>query len=93
MTDSSNDKPQNGARRLFLGRAALVVAGGTAAAASLAAAPAQAAVTQAMAHYQATPKGKASCATCSQFVAPKTCKVVQGVVAPTGWCLLYTPKS
>ena len=92
MTEASNDKLKNGARRLFLGRAALAVAGGTVAAAGLAAAPAQAAVTQTLAHYQPTPKGKANCATCSQFVSPKSCKVVQGVVSPAGWCLLFTPK-
>ncbi len=93
MTDPLNAKPQNAARRLFLGRAALAVAGGTAAAAAgLAASPAQAAVTQTLAHYQGTPKGKASCTTCSQFVTPNACKVVSGVVAPTGWCLLFAPK-
>ena len=93
MTDPLNAKPQNTARRLFLGRAARAVAGGTAAAAAgLAASPAQAAVSQTLAHYQGTPKGKASCTTCSQFITPNACKVVSGVVAPTGWCLLFAPK-
>ena len=92
MTDPLNSRPLNSARRLFLGRAALALAGGAAAAASLAAGPARSAVTQTLAHYQGSPKGKASCTTCSQFVTPNACKVVSGVVAPTGWCLLFTQK-
>ena len=92
MTDSPTTRPPNRSRRRFLGRAAVAVAGGTAAAAGVAARPARAAVTQALAHYQATPKGKASCTTCSQFVSPNACKVVSGGVSPLGWCLLFAPK-
>ena len=91
MTEPLNDKPQNSARRLFLGRAALVVAGGTVAALAVSS-TASAKTPQKAAHYQPTPKGKASCANCAQFVAPKACKIVDGDVAPTGWCLLYAPK-
>jgi hypothetical protein len=41
------------------------------------------------AEYQDTPKGIAMCATCTLFVAPHTCKVVEGEVSPDGWCKVY----
>ena len=91
MSDPTNTKPHSSTRRLFLGRAALVVAGGTVAALA-ASSPAAAKTAQKAAHYQTTPKGKASCANCAQFIAPKSCKVVDGDVSPSGWCLMYAPK-
>jgi hypothetical protein len=62
--------------------------------AGLAAAPAaaQSKFSQSMAKYQATPKGGASCGSCSQFQSPSSCKVVQGAVTASGWCLLYAHK-
>jgi hypothetical protein len=48
---------------------------------------------QAMAKYQATPKGAARCDNCSQFSAPSSCKVVASPVAAAGWCALYAAKS
>ena len=39
--------------------------------------------------YQDSPNGIASCATCTLFVAPHACKVVDGTVNPDGWCKLY----
>ena len=91
MTDSIDNKPTNAMRRLFLGRAALVVAGG-AAVALAASSPAAAKAKQTAVKYQTTPKGKSACANCAQFIAPKACKVVDGDIAPTGWCLMYAPK-
>ena len=44
---------------------------------------------QKSAAYQPKPKGKARCDGCKQWVAPAGCKVVEGVIAPTGWCVLY----
>jgi hypothetical protein len=29
------------------------------------------------------------CATCSLFVEPRSCKVVEGDVSPNGWCKAY----
>lgn len=61
-----------------------------------AAAPAQAAqnkIDQRSAGYQATPKGKARCDNCIQWQAPDACKVVQGKIAASGWCVLYAKKS
>jgi hypothetical protein len=41
------------------------------------------------AQYQDTPKGIAMCATCSLFLEPRSCKVVEGDVSPNGWCNVY----
>ena len=41
------------------------------------------------AEYQDSPKGIAMCATCTLFVAPRACKVVDGDISPNGWCKEY----
>lgn len=41
------------------------------------------------AHYQDTPNGIAMCSTCSLFVEPRSCKVVEGDISPNGWCDAY----
>jgi hypothetical protein len=43
--------------------------------------------------YQDTPKGKAQCSICAQFIAPHSCKVVAGNISPNGWCIAFAPKS
>jgi len=70
-------------------RAAL---GGAAAALSLrvrAEAAAQDKMTKRQADYQDSPKDIRMCATCTLFVAPKSCKVVDGDVSTNGWCKLF----
>jgi hypothetical protein len=42
------------------------------------------------AEYQDNPKGIEMCATCTLFVAPRSCKVVEGDVSPNGWCKSYS---
>ena len=46
-------------------------------------------LTQAQAQYQNTPKGMYSCALCTFFIKPHSCKVVAGDISPTGWCKLF----
>jgi hypothetical protein len=46
-------------------------------------------LSKAQAHYQDSPKGIAMCATCSLFIAPRACKLVEGDVSPSGWCKAY----
>jgi hypothetical protein len=41
------------------------------------------------AEYQDSPKDIRMCGTCSLFVPPKSCKVVDGDISPTGWCKLF----
>jgi len=69
-------------------RRALRAAGlGLAAASARADAPAK--ISQQEALYQATPKGMFSCATCTFFLKPRSCKVVAGDISPQGWCKLF----
>ncbi len=49
-------------------------------------------LTQSAANYQPIPKGGQRCNTCSQWLQPTDCKVVNGPVSPTGWCSLYASK-
>jgi hypothetical protein len=45
--------------------------------------------TQAEAGYEPTPRDIRMCATCTLFIAPNACKVVEGEVSPEGWCRLF----
>lgn len=53
------------------------------------AAPAAGKVSQASVQYQDQPKDGQTCANCIQFIAPNACKVVEGVVSPEGWCVIW----
>jgi len=78
-------------RRRFLGTA--VVSGGALFGVGLiGASPAAAKLPQRAAKYQSTPKGKAQCDNCSLWQPPSSCKVVDGKISPSGWCLLYQAK-
>ena len=46
-------------------------------------------MTQAQAEYQPTPNGIYSCGQCTLFVAPSSCKVVEGTVSTDGWCKAF----
>ena len=49
--------------------------------------PGQRKMTQKQAEYQDEPKGGIMmCGTCTLFIPPAECKVVEGFVAITGWC-------
>lgn len=78
-------------RRDFLNIA--TVGTGAVLAIGLTSSPAQAKVPQKVVSYQPSPKGKQSCATCGLFVPQTSCKLVDGTVAPQGWCTLYQPKA
>jgi hypothetical protein len=41
------------------------------------------------AEYQDMPNGIFSCATCTLFVPPAACKVVEGEISPDGWCRAF----
>ena len=42
--------------------------------------------------YQDKPNGDKKCSDCLQFIAPASCKVVEGVISPNGYCLAYVKK-
>src|SRR5215469_8321443 len=46
-------------------------------------------VAQKLVGYQSKPVGPAQCNNCRHFEPPSSCKVVEGDIAPTGWCRLY----
>lgn len=85
--------PQNRSvsRRDFLFVAA--AGGGAIVGASLAASPATAAKMSPRAmSYRPNPNGNQSCGTCANFQPPNSCKVVDGAVSSSGWCILYRSK-
>jgi len=53
---------------------------------------AQQKMAQKLVQYQQTPKKDQKCSTCLHFVAPDSCKLVEGKINPEGWCALFAPK-
>ena len=53
---------------------------------------AQQKMAQKLVQYQQTPKNNQKCSTCLHFVAPDSCKLVEGKINPNGWCALFAPK-
>jgi len=43
--------------------------------------------------YQDKPSGDKQCSNCLQFVAPNGCKVVEGAVSPSGYCIAWVKKA
>lgn len=78
-------------RRDFLFVAA--AGGGAVIGVGLAATPAAAAKMSPRAmSYKPSPNGNQSCANCANFQPPASCKLVDGTISPSGWCILYRPK-
>jgi High potential iron-sulfur protein len=50
-------------------------------------------VAQKIVKYQDTPKGDQRCDNCDLFQAPSSCKNVDGIIAPQGWCTVYRKKA
>ena len=82
-------------RRNILKGAAMLAGGSALLGVGLAAGSAGAGtkMTQKATGYQDTPRGKAQCDNCAQWQPPGACKLVEGVISPTGWCRVYAPKS
>jgi hypothetical protein len=55
-------------------------------------AEAQQKVAPKLVQYQEKPKGTQECDGCLHFVAPSSCKMVDGKINPKGWCALFAPK-
>jgi len=54
---------------------------------------AEAKMAQAAVKYQTEPKDGHQCDGCNFFVAPSSCKMVDGDISPTGWCALWVKKA
>jgi len=49
---------------------------------------------QASVQYQAQPKDGKKCVDCMHFIAESnTCKLVEGDISPSGWCVLWAKKA
>ncbi len=81
-------------RRSLLVQIALL--GGAALAASVVPskqASAQQKVSKEAMKYQDKPNGDKQCSNCMQFVPPASCKIVNGVISPNGYCLAWVKKA
>jgi hypothetical protein len=54
---------------------------------------AEAKMAQSAVRYQETPKDGKQCSGCNLFVAPSSCKTVDGTISPNGWCTLWVKKA
>ena len=87
MTQEQSAARGRVSRRDFLSAAA--AGGGTIAMIGLGAAPADAAkMSQKAMSYRQNPNGGQRCDACVNFQPPNGCKVVDGTIAPNGWCIL-----
>jgi hypothetical protein len=77
----------NGPRRTVIG----AIVKGSVAGLLLRVSPTEAAekMTPQQAEYQDTPKDIYSCAVCTLFEPPKSCKVVAGDISKDGWCKVF----
>ncbi len=73
-------------------RTVLFAAAGAAPLLALTNGEAQAKMAQTAVHYQTDPKEGHQCDACNFFVAPNSCKMVDGDIAATGWCALWVKK-
>ena len=73
-------------------RTVLIAAACAAPALALTTGAAQAKMAQTAVRYQADPKDGHQCDGCAFFIAPNACKMVDGTIAPTGWCALFSAK-
>jgi hypothetical protein len=55
-------------------------------------AEAQTKATKQAVSYQDKPHDDQRCDNCLQFEPPSACKVVEGSVSPSGWCLIWAKK-
>ena len=92
-TAMSRDRPEEGSfradHRLIRRELITVALGGLSATLPARAEEQRRKMSQIAAAYQSTPKGLFSCAVCTFFIRPSSCKVVSGDISPTGWCKVF----
>jgi hypothetical protein len=86
VSTRTETEPKASRRALLLGCAGLVLA------VIPRRAVAQQKVAPKLVQYQEKPKGTQECDGCLHFVAPSSCKMVEGKINPKGWCALFAPK-
>ena len=86
-----SDSPKSGC---VSRRTILIAAAGAAPLLALSATGAKAAkLAQASVKYQTSGKDGKQCDGCNLFVAPNSCKSVDGEISPQGWCMLWVKKA
>ncbi len=80
------------ARKKVSRRTVLIAVACVAPALALTTGAAQAKMAQTAVHYQPNPKDGHQCDGCAFFIAPDACKMVDGTIAPTAWCALWSAK-
>jgi hypothetical protein len=86
-------KPADLSRRKLLHGATLVAGGVAFLASAMTAQRAEAKMMQKAAGYQDKPQDGKQCSNCSLFVAPSSCKLVDGTISPNGYCRFFVAKS
>jgi hypothetical protein len=84
------ERGQETSRRAVLQGGLTVLAAGLSAGAQ---AQAPQKLAQKVVQYQTQPKNGQMCSGCVNFEAPDGCKLVEGPIAPGGWCIAFAPKS
>ena len=89
MSNASTTPPALSSRRALLQTFAVAASGAAMLSATTQHAAADGKMAPSSVGYRDKPNGVAQCDNCKQFVAPGSCKVVEGTIAPTGWCQIY----
>lgn len=84
-----NDESKLTRRVFFRGAATLAGAALVAAVIPVRDARAQQKLAKSVMQYQDTPKDGQRCDECVYWKAPNACGLVEGVIAPAGWCTAY----
>ena len=92
MSDKLSIGSERVSRRDFLFAAA--IGSGAVIAASVVSTPAAAStkMPQKAVSYQPAPKGAQRCDNCALWQGSSSCRLVDGAIAPSGWCVLYKKK-
>jgi hypothetical protein len=94
MKTAADEAHQQGdvSRRSLLRGATITAGGAVLLAAAMTTQPAEAKMAQTAAAYVPTAKGGQHCSECALFIAPSSCRLVDGVISPTGYCRFFVKK-
>jgi hypothetical protein len=91
MSAEKKDRGDGLSRRLLLQGTMAAISAAAVIGASPRPASATIKISKAAVAYQDHPEGDKRCGKCLQFVAPSSCKMVDGPVSPEGFCRIFTP--
>lgn len=80
-------------RRIVLRAGVAAAASGAIIGAAASQAQAQQKLAKNLIMYQDTPKGDQRCDNCTHWQPPNACAIVEGAIAPAGWCGAWAPKA